>query len=47
MTVLCADMRGYTPLADTLGEEVVYDLMNQVYERLITVVHQEGAPCRN
>jgi class 3 adenylate cyclase len=42
VTVLCADMRGYTPLADTLGEEVVYDLMNQVYKRLITVVHQEG-----
>jgi class 3 adenylate cyclase len=42
VTVLCADMQGYTPLAETLGEEGVYDLMNQVYERLITAVHQEG-----
>jgi hypothetical protein len=42
VTVLCADMQGYTPLAEILGEEGVYDLMNQVYERLITAVHQEG-----
>jgi class 3 adenylate cyclase len=42
VTVLFADMQGYTPLAESLGEERVYDLMNQVYERLITAVHQEG-----
>ena len=42
VTVLCAAMQGYTSFAETLGEERVYDLMNRVYECLITVVQQEG-----
>ncbi|GIX49238.1 MAG: hypothetical protein KatS3mg131_3449 [Candidatus Tectimicrobiota bacterium] len=41
VTVLFADMQGYTPLAETLGEEAVYRLMEQVYKRLITAVHAE------
>ena len=43
VTVLFADMKGYTPLAETLGEEGVYRVMERVYQVMITAVHaQEG-----
>jgi class 3 adenylate cyclase/tetratricopeptide (TPR) repeat protein len=42
VTVLCATMQGETSLVETLGEEGVYDLLNQVYARLIPAVQQEG-----
>ena len=41
VTVLFADMHGYTPLAEALGEELVYELMGRVYEYMITPVHAE------
>ncbi|MFQ5899736.1 MAG: AAA family ATPase, partial [Candidatus Methylomirabilia bacterium] len=42
VTVLFADMKGYTPLAEALGEEAVYQLMDRIYERMLTAVHQYG-----
>jgi class 3 adenylate cyclase len=41
VTVLCADIQEYTPWTETLGEEVVYSIMDQIYKNLITAVHQE------
>lgn len=40
VSVLFADMQGYTPLAESLGEEKIYELMNRVYERMLNAVHQ-------
>ncbi len=40
VTVLFADMKGYTPLAEALGEEAVYRLMERVYQVMITAVHE-------
>lgn len=40
VTVLFADMQGYTPIAERLGEEKVYGLMNRVYERMLNAVHR-------
>ncbi len=40
VTVLCADLQGYTPLAEALGEEAVYDLMNRVYETMLQAVQR-------
>jgi class 3 adenylate cyclase/tetratricopeptide (TPR) repeat protein len=42
VTVLCVALQEETPGAETLGEEGVYDLLNQVYARLIPTVQQEG-----
>jgi class 3 adenylate cyclase/tetratricopeptide (TPR) repeat protein len=39
VTVLFCDMKGFTPLADKLGPEEVYAMMDQVYEILIHKVH--------
>ena len=39
VTVLFADMKGYTPLAEALGEEGAYQLMEQVYAEMIPPVH--------
>jgi class 3 adenylate cyclase/tetratricopeptide (TPR) repeat protein len=39
--VLFADMKGYTPLAEALGEEATYEVVDQIYERMITAVHRE------
>ncbi|MGZ3580283.1 MAG: adenylate/guanylate cyclase domain-containing protein [Syntrophales bacterium] len=39
VTVMFCDMKGFTPLADKLGPEEVYDMMDQVYEILIHKVH--------
>lgn len=44
VTVLVVDMQGYTALSEQLGEEVIYGLMNPIYELMISSVHQqEGA----
>lgn len=40
VTVLFADMQDYTPLAERLGEEKVYEIMNRVYARMLEAVHQ-------
>ncbi|MGD2125947.1 MAG: adenylate/guanylate cyclase domain-containing protein, partial [Desulfobacteraceae bacterium] len=40
VTVLFVDMQGYTPLAESLGEEVVYKLINRAYECMITPVYE-------
>lgn len=40
VTILFADMQDYTPLAERLGEEKVYDVMNRVYARMLEAVHQ-------
>ncbi len=40
VTVLFADMQDYTPLAERLGEEKVYEVMNRVYARMLDAVHQ-------
>ncbi|MGD1153845.1 MAG: adenylate/guanylate cyclase domain-containing protein [Syntrophales bacterium] len=39
VTVMFCDMKGVTPLADKLGPEEVYGMMDQVYEILIKKVH--------
>lgn len=40
VTILFADIQGYTPLAERLGEEMVYQIMNRVYQRMLNAVHQ-------
>ena len=42
VTVLFADMADYTPLADALGEEKTYLLMQQVHRALSEAVHAQG-----
>ncbi len=42
ITVLFCDMKGFTPLAEKLGPEGVYFIMDQVYEILIHKVHEYG-----
>lgn len=42
VTVLFADMKGYTPLSEKLGEEGVFQLMNRVYAVLVGVVNELG-----
>jgi class 3 adenylate cyclase/tetratricopeptide (TPR) repeat protein len=39
VTVMFCDMKGFTPLAEKLGPEEVYAMMDQVYEILIHKVH--------
>ena len=39
VTVMFCDMKGFTPLADKLGPEEMYAMMDQVYEILIHKVH--------
>jgi class 3 adenylate cyclase/tetratricopeptide (TPR) repeat protein len=39
VTVMFCDMKGFTPLADRLGPEELYGMMDQVYEILIHKVH--------
>ena len=39
VTVMFCDMKGFTPLADKLGPEELYGMMDQVYEILIKKVH--------
>jgi class 3 adenylate cyclase/tetratricopeptide (TPR) repeat protein len=40
VTVLFADMEGFTPLVEKLGPEEAYALMDQIYEILIHKVHE-------
>ena len=40
VTVLIADLKGYTPLAERLGEEAVYQLMDGIYKAMIGVVER-------
>ncbi len=40
VTILFADMKGYTPMAERLGEEAIYELMGRVYELMTAVVHR-------
>ena len=42
VTVLFADMKGYTALCEKLGEEAVYRLMDDVYQAMIGVVDEAG-----
>ena len=43
VTVLFADMVGFTPLAEKLGEEKTYLLMQRVHRELSEAIHsQEG-----
>lgn len=42
VTVMFCDMEGFTPLAERLGPEGVYSLMDQVYEILIHKVNDFG-----
>jgi len=39
VTVMFADMQGFTPLVEKLGPEEAYSIMDQVYEILIHKVH--------
>ena len=39
VTVMFCDMKGFTPLADKLGPEEMYGMMDQIYEILIHKVH--------
>jgi class 3 adenylate cyclase/tetratricopeptide (TPR) repeat protein len=40
VTVMFCDMKGFTPLAEKLGPEKVYAMMDQIYEILIHKVHE-------
>jgi class 3 adenylate cyclase/tetratricopeptide (TPR) repeat protein len=40
VTVLFCDMKGFTPLSETLGPEAMYAMMDEVYEILIHKVHE-------
>ena len=42
VTVMFCDMEGFTPLAERLGPEGIYSLMDQVYEILIHKVNDFG-----
>jgi class 3 adenylate cyclase/tetratricopeptide (TPR) repeat protein len=42
VTVLLCDMKGYTPLAERIGEEATYGLINQVYEAMVDTVRKQG-----
>ena len=42
VTVMFCDMEGFTPLAEKLGPEGIYSLMDQVYEILIHKVNDFG-----
>jgi predicted ATPase/class 3 adenylate cyclase len=39
VTVLFCDMAGFTPLAEKLGQEAIYGLMDEVFEILVQKVH--------
>ncbi len=39
VTVLFCDMAGFTPLAEKLGQEAIYALMDEVFEILVQKVH--------
>ena len=40
VTVLFCDMKGFTPLSESLGPEAMYAMMDEVYEILIHKVHE-------
>ena len=40
VTVLFADLAGYTTLSEQLGEEALFALMDKLYERLIHEIHR-------
>jgi class 3 adenylate cyclase/ribosomal protein L40E len=40
VTVMFCDMKGFTPLAEKLGPEKVYAMMDEIYEILIHKVHE-------
>jgi len=42
VTVLFADMEGYTTLAEKLGEEGTYTLMQPVLQRMVETIHAHG-----
>ncbi len=42
VTVLFADIRGFTPLAETMPPEKVIDILNQYFSMMIDVVFQYG-----
>jgi class 3 adenylate cyclase len=42
VTVLFADIRGFTPLAETIPPEKVIDILNQYFSMMIDVVFQYG-----
>jgi adenylate cyclase len=41
VTVLCADIRGFTPLAETLGARRVVDLLNECFSYMADVIGAE------
>ncbi|ABA88430.1 adenylate/guanylate cyclase [Syntrophotalea carbinolica DSM 2380] len=41
VTALFADLKGYTPLSEALGEEAIFKVMERVYEGMITAVLEE------
>lgn len=40
VTVMFCDLKGFTPLSEKLNPEVMYAMMDQVYEILIHKVHE-------
>ncbi|MGO8990134.1 MAG: hypothetical protein ACLQGU_03555 [bacterium] len=45
VTVMFCDMEGFTPLAEKLGSEEMYSVMDQVYEiriQKVRVIHKVG-----
>ena len=47
VTVLFADMADYTPMAERIGEEAVFTLMQDVIERMSEAVHAHGGAVQN
>jgi len=44
VTALFADIQGYTPLSESLGEEATFKVMERIYECMITaVIGEEGS----
>jgi len=44
VTALFADIQGYTPLSEVLGEEATFKIMERIYECMITtVIGEEGS----
>lgn len=41
VTALFADIQGYTPLSEALGEEATFKVMERIYEGMITAVLEE------
>ena len=47
VTVLFCDIANSTPLAERLGEERMYELLNRFFDHTLEVVHRYKGMCRH